>query len=52
MPEILLVVVVIAIILAGSVMTIGSVLYFVVSLFRLFRARQRPTDRNPEAGLS
>ena len=40
MSDFLLVVVVIAIILAGLVMTTGSVLYFVGALYKLFRGPQ------------
>ena len=49
MSDVLLAIVVIAIILAGAAMTTGSVLYFMVALYRLFRGRQSPTERGSEA---
>ena len=52
MSDVLLVIVVIAIILAGTVMTTGSVLYFVVALYRLLWGRQGLAERPREAGPS
>ena len=49
MSEILLLIVVVAIITAGTVMMTGSVLYFMVVLYRLFRGGQAPANRGREA---
>ena len=43
MSDVLLFIVVIAIIFAGTVMTTGSVLYFAVALYRALRGSQGPT---------
>ena len=52
MPDVLLLIVVSVIILAGTILTIGSVLYFVVALYRLLRGRQEPSERPRETGSS
>ena len=52
MSDVLLLSVVIMILLAGFFMTAGSVLYFLVALYRFFRGRREPTDRTREAGPS
>ena len=50
MSDVLLLIVVIVIIFAGTVMMTGSVLYFVVALYRLLRGRQDLTERPRETG--
>ena len=50
MPDALLLIVVSVIVLAGTVLTLGSVLYFVVALYRLLRGRPGLTERPREAG--
>ena len=52
MSDVLLLIVVMVIILAGTVMTTGSVLYFVVALYRLLRGRPGLTERPRETGPS
>ena len=52
MPDVLLLIVVVVIIFAGTVMTTGSVLYFMVALYRLSRGRQGLTERPRETGPS
>lgn len=49
MSDVLLLIVVVAIITAGTVMMIGSVLYFMVALYRLLRGSQAPASRGREA---
>ena len=50
MSEVLLLIVVSVIIFAGTVLMIGSVLYFVVALYRLLRGRPGLTERPRETG--
>ena len=50
MSDVLLLIVVSVITLAGTVLTVGSALYFVVALYRLLRGPQDLTKRPRETG--
>ena len=50
MSELLLVALVIAIMLAGIVMTMGGALYFALALYKLWRDRRSSSDNLPGSG--